>query len=316
MAYLLLFGGVVLLLLGGDWLVRGAVDLALRMKVDVLVVGMTVVSFATSAPELLVSLDAGIDGYTDISFGNVIGSNIANIALILGLTAVVFPITVKEKTYKSDYWIMMLATLILFLFIFWDHLLTFWESLVFVILLVAYNVFQIWASRRGVKRSREEVEGEIASEPSRNLYWMIFYLVIGILSLKFGADFLIEGAVELAESWGVSERVIGITVVSVGTSLPELAASMMASFKGEQELSLGNLIGSNIFNILAVLGITGLFVDLPVKSDQLLTFDIPFLLVTSLILYPFMRYTSRGLVNRWEGIVMFGIYALYIFLVI
>lgn len=304
------------MLFGGEWLVRGAVDLALRLNISVLVVGMTVVSFATSAPELLVSLDAALDGYSDISFGNVIGSNIANIALILGLTAIVFPISVREKTYKSDFWIMMLVTVVLFLFIFWDQLLTFYEALVLVIFLVAYNFFQIWASRRSTKKAKKEaVETEVPAKPSQTKFKMIFYLVLGILGLKFGSDFLIEGAVVLAETWGVSERVIGITVVSIGTSLPELAASMMASFKGEQELSLGNLIGSNIFNILAVLGITGLVIDLPVKSDQLFTFDMPYLIGLSLLLYPFMRFWGHGEIRRWEGATMLTAYIVYIYLV-
>lgn len=317
MAYFYLILGLVLLLLGGEWLVRGAVDLALRLKISTLVVGMTVVSFATSAPELLVSVDAAMNGYTDISFGNVVGSNLANIALILGITAMIFPLFVREKTYKRDYWVMMFVTLVLFLFVFWDHLLTFWESIVLVILLVLYNVYQIWTSRRTManEASLEELD-ELAPTKVKHPARMIFFLVIGVAALKYGSGFLVDGAVELAEAWGVSERVIGVTVVAIGTSLPELAASLVASFRGEQELSLGNLIGSNIFNILAVLGITGLIIDLPVKSDQLLTFDFPYLFGTSLLLYPFIRIIGKGKISRWEGAVMFLVYVLYIYLVL
>lgn len=312
MAYLYLILGIVLLLFGGDWLVRGAVDLALRLGISILVVGMTVVSFATSAPELLVSVNAAIDGYTDIAFGNVIGSNIANIALILGITAIIFPISVKEKTYKWDYWFMMFVTGILYLFVFHSRLLGFYKSLVLVILLVVYNAFQIWSSRLQVKRSRENSREEEARK-ARSIGWTIFYLSIGVVALKFGSDLLIDGAVSLARQWGVSERVIGITVVSVGTSLPELAASLVAAYKGEQELSLGNLIGSNIFNILAVLGITGIIIDLPVKSPELLTFDFPWLVGISLLLYPFIRIISRGIIQRWEGAVMLLAYSIYIY---
>jgi cation:H+ antiporter len=315
MAYLLLIGGIVLLLLSGDWLVKGAVDLALRLKIDMLVVGMTVVSFATSAPELLVSLDAAINGFTDISFGNVIGSNIANLALILGLTALVFPMKVSVQTYRIDFWIMLLVTVFLFLFIFWDERLNFWESGVLVLLLVIYNFFQIWASRRSRTRIVDEDPELEHPQPKKNMYWMIGYLLAGIIGLRYGATFLIDGAVQLAESWGVSERVIGISVVSVGTSLPELAASMIASLKGEQELSLGNLIGSNIFNVLAVLGITGLFVELPVKNPEILTFDIPYFIGVSLLLYPFMRYIRKGTIDRWQGLVMFLVYVAYLYLV-
>ena len=315
MSYLYLFGGILLLLFGGDWLVRGAVDLALRLKISILVVGMTVVSFATSAPELLVSLDAAMEGYSDLSFGNVIGSNIANIALILGLTAMVFPMTVKERTYRIDFWIMMFVTLVLFLFLFFDNILTKWEAAVLVVILVAYNAYQIWASRRITK---EEIVDEITEEVSGKLkspWWMVFYLLIGVAALKFGSEFLITGAMDLARQWGVSERIIAVSIVSIGTSLPELAASMVASFKGEQELSLGNLVGSNIFNILAVLGITGLIIDLPVKSEELVTFDFPYLFGASLLLYPFIRFISKGKIERWEGLVMLLVYGLYLYLV-
>lgn len=315
MAYLFLLGGILLLLFGGDWLVRGAVDLALRLKISVLVVGMTVVSFATSAPELLVSLDAALDGYSDISFGNVIGSNIANIALILGITSMIFPISVRPQTYRIDFWMMMLSMLLLYGFLFWDDVLELWEAIILVVLLVIYNGLQIWNSRRGM-RSQNNHNTEENPKSKGRVGWMIFYLVLGVVALKFGSELLISGAVDLAESWGVSERIIGVTVVSVGTSLPELAASMVASFKGEQELSLGNLIGSNIFNILAVLGITGLFVDIPVKSPMLLTFDIPFMLGVSMLLYPFMRFFSTGRITRVEGFIMFAAYLLYIYLVL
>ncbi len=174
MAYFYLVLGLVLLLVGGEWLVRGAVDLALRLKVSTLVIGMTVVSFATSAPELLVSVGAAMDGYTDISFGNVIGSNLANIALILGLTALVFPMTVKEKTYRVDFWIMMAVTLVLFLFVFFDQVLNFWEALVLVIILVFYNIFQIRSSRKTFGNKEPELELDDESPKPGKAWRMIF----------------------------------------------------------------------------------------------------------------------------------------------
>lgn len=309
MDYVYLVIGIVLLLLGGDFLVRGAVSLALKFKVSVLVIGMTVVSFATSAPELLVSLDAALSGHLDISYGNIVGSNISNIALILGLTAIIFPIAVKEVTYKVDWWVLLFVSLLLFGFIYFDKMLVFWEALFLVFLLVVYNLFQIRASRRSKALEEVDVAGQI------NLTFTILFLIGGVLGLKFGSDFLIRGSVSLAQDWGISERVIGITVVAAGTSLPELSASMVASFKGEQELSLGNLIGSNIFNILAVLGITGLIVDLPVQSEQLLSFDFPWMIGIILLLYPFMRFIGKGQISRWQGFVMLAAYFVYIFLV-
>jgi cation:H+ antiporter len=304
--YLLILGGILLLLFGGDWLVKAAIDIALRAKISLLVVGLTVVSFATSAPELLVSLNAAMQGHMDISFGNVIGSNIANIALILGLTAMVFPMNVSDRTMKFDWSVMMLITLLLLAFLL-DGKLIFWESLVLVLILVAYNVYQIRSSRR----QQREVELE-DDQKLLKLWQMLGYLLIGIAALKFGSEFLVKGAVSLATIWGVSERVIALSIVSVGTSLPELAASLVASFKGKQDLSLGNLIGSNIFNILAVLGFTGLLVELPLDSAALLTYDFPWLIFISLILFPFMRYFSRGTITRGQGFMMFSLYVLYI----
>lgn len=304
MDYFLVVLGIVLLLFGGDWLVKASVDIALRARISLLVVGMTVVSFATSAPELLVSLKAAIDGHVDISFGNVIGSNIANIALILGLTAMVFPMQVSERTIRIDWGIMFLVTLLLFGFL-WDGKLVFWEGLVLFVLLVLYNLFQIRGSRK------EQKQVEVSDAKLLKLWQMVFYLAAGVAGLKFGSEFLVEGAVNIATDYGISERVVGLTVVSIGTSLPELAASLMASLKGEQDLSLGNLIGSNIFNILAVLGITGLIVDLPVQSEALMTFDFPWLIGISLVLLPMMLFFRRAVITRWQGFLVFALYALY-----
>ncbi|MCR9154861.1 MAG: calcium/sodium antiporter [Bacteroidetes bacterium] len=305
MDYLLVIAGVVLLLFGGDWLVKASVDIALRAKISLLVVGMTVVSFATSAPELLVSLKAAINGHIDISFGNVIGSNIANIALILGLTAMVFPMQVGRRTMRIDWGIMFFVTLLLFVFL-WNDVLSFWESLVLFLLLVLYNLFQIRSSR---KESKKE---DYSEERLLPIWKMLLFLAAGIAGLRYGAEFLVKGAVHIATDWGISERVVGLTVVSIGTSLPELAASLIASFKGEQDLSLGNLIGSNIFNILAVLGITGLVVDLPVQNEALMRFDFPWLIGISLIILPFMLWMKRGVISRWQGFIMFLLYTVYL----
>lgn len=312
MSYLYLLAGIVLLLFGGDFLVKASIDLALRLKVSMLVIGMTVVSFATSAPELLVSLDAALQGHSDISFGNIIGSNIANIALILGLTAIVFPLTVQEKTYKRDWWIMIATTFLLLGIVYFDQLLTFWEAFLMVVLLVAYNFYQIIVSRKSDNKNEEEEE----LKPKRKLIVSLLILIAGVAGLKFGSDYLILGAIDLSRQWGMSERVIGLTVVSIGTSLPELAASLVAAFKGKPDLSVGNLIGSNIFNILAVLGITGMIIDLPVKSESLLNFDFPWLIGISLLLYPMMKWISKRKIGRGEGLCLFFIYLTYVVWVI
>jgi cation:H+ antiporter len=304
--YLLILSGILLLLFGGDWLVKASIDIALRAKISLLVVGLTVVSFATSAPELLVSLNAALNGHMDISFGNVVGSNIANIALILGLTAMVFPVRVSERTMRVDWGIMMIVPILLLAFLMGGGLV-FWQALILVIILIAYNVFQIRSSRKQLKAAAPEDDQNLLK-----LWQMIGYLAIGVAALKFGSEFLVKGAVNLATTWGISERVIAVTIVSIGTSLPELAASLMASFKGKQDLSIGNLIGSNIFNILAVLGITGLVVELPLKSSALLSYDFPWLILISLIIFPLMRYFTRGTITRWQGFLMFSLYMVYI----
>lgn len=311
MSYVYLLAGIVLLLFGGDFLVKAAIDLALRFKVSILVIGMTVVSFATSAPELLVSLDAAMNGFTDISFGNIVGSNIANIALILGLTAIIYPLDVQAKTYKLDWWVMMLVTLLLLGFILFDGLLSFWEAFILVIALILYNYLQIKKSR-----SQKEEISEEEAQPLKNIWLTVFFLAAGVAGLKFGSDFLIVGAVDLASQWGMSERVIGLTVVSIGTSLPELAASLVAAFKGKPDLSVGNLIGSNIFNVLAVLGITGMMIDLPVKSEALITFDFPWMIGISVLLFFMMRWFTKGKISRWEGILLFLTYISYLVIVL
>lgn len=310
--YIQVAGGVVLLLLGGEWLVKASVDIALRLKISILVVGMTVVSFATSAPELLVSAGAAMSGHPDISLGNVLGSNLANISLVLGVTALIFPITVQKQTYNFDWWILFGITLLLYLFL-QDGSLDFWEALLLLIFIVVYNFLQIYLSRRkGKKASAEEVEN--AQSQRMALWKTIGFLVIGVAALKFGSDILVEGSVTLASSFGISERVIGLTIVSIGTSLPELAASMVASFKGKQELSLGNLIGSNIFNIGAVLGLTGIITPIPVQDMDLLQFDMPWVVGITLLLYPFIRFVTKGRIERWEAAVMLGAYAVYVFM--
>lgn len=309
MAYFDIIVGTVLLLAGGDFLVRGAVDLALRLKVSLLVIGMTVVSFATSAPELIVSLNAAFKGFPDVAFGNVIGSNIANIALILGLTAMIFPMAVREKTYKSDIWVMIGSFILLFLFVFRDSKLEFYESCILVLLLIAYNVFQIRSSRRVSKDIIVEEEAKLL----KKIWLMPLFLILGVVGLKYGSQYLILGAVSVAKEWNVSDRIIGLTIVSVGTSLPELAASLIASFKGQQELSLGSLIGSNIFNVLAVLGLTGLVIDLPIQSEALLSFDFPWLMGISIFLYLIVRFITKGQVKRWAGLIMFLGYIVYIY---
>lgn len=311
MDIILLIGGLVLLVAGGEFMVRSAVDLALRAGLSMLVVGMTVVSFATSAPELLVSLNAALSGSVDIAFGNVIGSNIANISLVLGITAMILPITVQPRSVRQDFWFMIGVTVLLLLLL-WDAALGFGDALVLVVLLVAYNIWQLRSTKQKPGQESTAALPKEQREKLMPLALTIFYGLLGIAGLHFGSEFLVEGAVNLARAWGLSERVIGLSIVSIGTSLPELAASIAASIRGKQDISLGNLLGSNIFNILGVLGITGLIHPLPVQSPALLSYDFPWLLGISFLVLLLVRMGTALHIGRWAGLALLLSYLVYL----
>lgn len=312
MDYIYLIVGLSLLAVGGEFLVKGSVSLALRLKISTLVVGMTVVSFATSAPELLVSLDAAIGGFPDISLGNVIGSNIANIGLVLGFTALIFPFNVTNETYKTNYPMLLGSSLAFVLLIYQFHAIQFWMGALFVLSLVIFIFIILRSSRRkGVQVLQED---EFSQELKYFPVWKSsVYLILGGLALYYGADLLINGAIAIAREWGVTERVVSISVVAIGTSVPELAASVIAAVRKEESLAIGNLLGSNIFNLLAVLGITSLVIDLPVGDVKIYTKDIWIMLGFVLLLYPVMRVYSKSTINRLEGSVMLLAYILYIY---
>lgn len=312
MDYIYLIIGLLFLAFGGEFLVKGSVSLALRLKISTLVVGMTVVSFATSAPELLVSLDASLSGHPDISLGNVIGSNIANIGLVLGVTALIFPLNVTNATYKTNYPMLLVTSLVFVLLLFFFEAITFWMGLVFVISLLLFGAYIVSQSRKeGVQAAQED---ELLQEVSHFPLWKSFsYLMAGGVALYFGADFLIDSSINIAREWGVTERVISISVVAIGTSVPELAASVVAAVRKEESLAIGNLLGSNIFNMLAVLGITSLVVDVPVMDAKIITKDIWIMLGFVLVLYPVMRVVSKSSISRFEGGFMLVAYITYIY---
>jgi cation:H+ antiporter len=315
MAYLLVFAGFLLLLAGGDLLVRSAVSIAFRFKISTLVVGLTVVSFATSAPELLVSLEAAWRGYPEIALGNVIGSNIANIALILGVTALLFQMSVPEISFRKDWSFLVLCT---FLFIGAMALGTIhrWAGIIMVILLIYYNVKKVRDSRREL-RQLEKLKPDENAPPVKEympLWKTIGLLALGITALKFGAKFLIDGAVPIAIDFGLSERVISLTLIAIGTSVPELAASVVAAFKRENDISLGNILGSNIFNILAVIGITAITKPIPVENLNILYFDSMWMLGITLLLFPITILFTRGIISKIEGIILLSAYLCYLYL--
>ena len=304
--------GLVLLYLGGEALVKGAVSLALKLKISTFVAGMTIVSFATSAPELLVSLGAAIKGHTDITFGNVIGSNIANIALVLGLAAVLFRLNINPQTKKISFPFLFFSSLIFGLVVYFFNGIYFWVGVAFVILLVFFILYLIRQSRKEYLQTAIVDDELFEKESQTSLYKSVLYLVIGIVFLKYGADYFVDGAIALAEVFSVSNRVIAVTVIAIGTSIPELATTVIAAIKKEESLAVGNLIGSNIFNILAVLGLTALIKDIPLVDVQLIRTDYLLMMGITIFLGVFIYLFSKNKVSRKEGAFFLAVYIAYI----
>lgn len=307
MDILMTLGGLVALIVGAEIMVRGAVELALRARISPLVVGLTVVSLGTSAPELLVSLVAAMKGSSALAVGNVVGSNISNISLVLGAAILVYPITVDRDAYRIHWPVMMVVSL-LFTALLWDDTIARWEGVVFVGLLVAYIAWMIWSSRRASGQP-----GTKAVQVSTPLWRSLLFVVVGVAGLALGAEWFVEGAVRIAESLGVSKQMIGVTVVAIGTSLPELVTSLMAAFRKQSDISMGNLIGSNIFNLLGIIGVSA--VVLPIRVDhEAFYLDLGAMLLISLALYPLMRLGRK--LGRWQGSLLLVAFAAYMVLVV
>lgn len=299
--------GLALLIFGGNWLLKSAVALSMRLSIPKIIIGMTVVSFATSAPELIVSIKAALDGFADLALGNVVGSNIANLGLVLGITIILGTIQVRKSFYFTDWPVMMVASLLFYVFLSTDGKLVRYEGIIMFVLLFLFLVYLLRFQKIAVV---DEVPEDDVPLP---LYKAILYLGIGGTALWGGSELLISGAVGMAAAFGVSERVIGITVVSIGTSIPELAASIIAILKKEKAISVGNLIGSNIFNILAVLGITSIITPIKVVDKGLLDNDIYWMLGISFLILPLVFF-PKGLRLGWrDGIILVALYALFIF---
>lgn len=309
MSIFYVIAGLLLLVLGGELLVKSSIGLSLKFNISKMVIGMTVVSFATSAPELLVSLQAALEGSPAIAINNVIGSNIANIGLVLGITAIIGPIVVRKDFYKMNWPVMMLFSVVLYYFLWNDSILTHMEGF---LLLVGLIVFLVVLVRNA---SKEEVSSEEEALVAIAPHKLVLWLLIGSIALYFGSEFLVSGAKDIAKNLGVSEGVISITMIAIGTSIPELAASIIAAMKGEKAISLGNLIGSNIFNIGSVLGITALIKEIPVTEPQILARDIFWMLGFAASLIPLVFIPKYFILSRFKGIGLFLGYGFFIYLV-
>ena len=310
MNFLLIIGGLILLILGGNWLLKSAVALSLKLKISKVVIGMTVVSFATSAPELIVSINAALNGSSDLALGNVIGSNIANLGLVLGITLLLGSMNVQKSFYKTDWPVMMIASGLLFYFLANDNVIVFYEGVFLFSFLVIFLIYLLRSQKN------LDVDDILEEEILLPTYKTISFFVLGGLGLYLGSELLIKGATSLAIEFGVTERVIAVTVVSIGTSVPELAASIIAIIKKEKAISLGNLIGSNIFNILAVIGITSIITPISLSDERLLTSDIYWMLGISFILLPMVFLPKKFNLNWKHGLVLLAAYCAFIYMTI
>lgn len=314
MMYFWLILGLVTLIVAGEFLVRGAIGIAKRFHISTLVIGMTIISFGTSAPELLVCLDAAMTGHPEIAIGNVVGSNIANIALVLGLTVLILPIVVDRNSKRIDLPMMLLATA-LFAFFAWDGEIQRYEGIILFAILVVFTYWLISNSRKKTKRElaaaavESEDDDEEISKVKDKPILSIAFVLIGLIGLFFGADWLVHGAIDIATHFGMEERIIAVTVVAFGTSVPELITSGMAALKGETDISIGNLIGSNLFNIMAVIGLTAMVNPIGV-SDAIIASDMWWMIAIAVSLLPLMIIGKK--IGRFKGTLLLGTYIAYI----
>ncbi|MGL4411705.1 MAG: calcium/sodium antiporter [Bacteroidales bacterium] len=304
---LLLILSLAILYFGADWLVKGSSSLALRLGIPSLIVGLTIVAMGTSAPEFLVSLQAALMGEAEIAVGNVVGSNIFNIGVILGIAALVSPLVISKSIIKQDMPILLLFTS-LFVFLFRDGSMSRGEALIFVAGAVIYTAWLIFTSIKIKRTDKKEDETIDIPPPSKHWYIDIIYIVGGLVSLAIGARLLVDNAVLIAQALSISDKVIGLTIVAAGTSMPELATSVVASFKGNKDIAIGNVVGSNIYNLLIVMGMSATIS--PISIENYSSIEGYAMLTFSILLLPLMK-TGYEL-KRWEAILLIVLYVLFI----
>lgn len=312
MDFLILLLGLAVLVIGGEFLVKGAVGFSNKLKISPLVIGMTVVAFGTSAPELIVSMESALSGNSGIAIGNVVGSNIANLALVLGLTVLIFPIIIDRQTKRVDFPMMLFATLLFYYFAI-DGVISFSDGIILFTILVVFLVFIITSSRKKTKK-QEAIDIVSVHIP----FWKSgVFLGIGLVGLYFGAGWFVDGAVGIADIFleGNPDRdmIVGVTVVAFGTSAPELVASCVAAYRKQTDISVGNLIGSNIFNIFAVIGLTSIVKPIEV-SKQALDFDMMWMIGIAVLL-AFVLLIGKK-IGRLKGVILLLTYITYITIIL
>ncbi len=308
-SYFLLALGLVILLFGGKILVDGASAFAVKLGMSTGLIGLTVVAFGTSMPELIVGINAALKGNSDITIGNVLGSNLSNIGLVLGVTGLFYPILIRQSHVRFDYLLTVLVA-ILFYGLSYNGDISFWEGIILFLLFLGFNVYLFRNLGSGIGDTLEEVEAEV--EQVKNYSWIVATGLFfgGILGLYIGSELLVVNAVKISRELGVSERIIGITIVAIGTSLPELVASIVAALSKRTDLALGNILGSNILNILAVIGITAIIKPIGI-SQEFIDSDYLWMIGITLLLYPLMKTKMR--ISKFEGAVLLTYYITYLF---
>jgi cation:H+ antiporter len=299
--------GIILLSYGGDLLTKSSIDISLKFAVPKIIIGMTVVSFATSAPELIVSLNATLDGLPSFAIGNVLGSNIANIGLVLGIITIIYPITLKQRFYFTDFPLLMISTALFYFIIYTDNQITRTEGFILLISITAILFYLFIYQKKSISEFSEEIDNNKISITKSFLY----VLFSGSL-LWLGSETLIKSAVSVANKFEISERVISITMVAIGTSIPELAASIVASLKKQNDLSIGNLIGSNIFNLLVVIGVTSSIIPIGGIENSTLFSDMLWVILFSAIILPLAYFGKRNVLTRKKGIILLILYIIFI----
>ena len=325
LTYLYLIAGLLLLIAGGNYLVKGGVAVAKRFKVPTLIIGMTIVAFGTSSPEFIVSLQSALQGHPEMSIGNVVGSNIANIGLILGITALILPMAVNRTSVKIDVPFLIFCSL-LFYILAQDSVISRCEGAIFLALIILFTLLSIY---KGKKENlvEEPVNEETKKEKELNMISALIMIVASCGALTVGANLLIDSAVSIAKSFGVSERVISVTLIAFGTSIPELATSIMAAIRKENDIAIGNVVGSNIFNILFVIGGSALITPIENFDFASFSFDfywmIIFTAILALTVIPFERIVKKikdekvySIITRFEGFCLVAAYIVYVFLLL
>jgi len=299
--------GIILLSHGGDLLTKSSVDISLKFSVPKIIIGMTVVSFATSAPELIVSLNATIEGFPSFALGNVLGSNIANMGLVLGILCVIYPVTLKPRFYSSDFPIMMISTILFFIFIYTGSSISRLEGILLLISIVVILAYLFLYQKNSISEFSEEIDLHKIS-----IFRSFFYIIFSGFLLWLGSETLIKSAINVANKFQISERVISISMVALGTSIPELAASIVASLKKQNDLSIGNLIGSNIFNLLVVLGVTSTILPIENIDSKIIFSDMIWVIAFSFMIFPLAFFKKKNVLSRKKGIILLVLYLAFI----